>query len=423
MCFVSGLFEFINGAPTSFHAAKSVADMLREAGYAELSVATVLEDGRGYYTKRAGSLIAFVYRVDAESFAITASHSDSPAFKLVMKPDSHTGAYSRISVERYGGAINYTWLDRPLSVAGRLVISDNGVIRERLVDVGEDIAVIPSVAPHLNRGVNDSFSPNAAVDLQPLYALGSSGDILSRVAAVAGVCESDIISHDLYLYCREGARLIGESGEMILSPRIDDLASVYTATLAFIEAEKSTAIPVLAVFDNEEIGSSTKEGAASGLLGEILSLLTPDNEKRRRMLSSSLMLSVDGAHALHPNHPELSNPECHAVMGNGIAVKYNAARRYATDAVSDALLRGIASKVGIALQSYANRADQPGGSTLGSIAATALSVHTVDIGISQLAMHSAVELAAASDIESCYRLLLAFYSCSVECRDGGYSIK
>lgn len=421
MSYSEKLFDFIKASPTSRHAAAEVVRRLQVAGYSPLCEGKALVSGNGYYLHSGGAVIAFRHRAECKSFNITASHSDSPAFKLVAGKKA-ASPYTRLSVERYGGAINYTWLDRPLSVAGVAVTSEGNIIRERLVDLGRDLVTVPSVPPHLNRAINDGFAPNPAVDLQPLYAIGE-GDILAELAAALSVRPEDIISHDLYLYSREEGRTLGASGELLLAPRIDDLASVYTALLAFLAAPDTEATPVLAVFDHEEVGSATAEGAASSLLNRVLAATCTDEAARREALCASLMLSVDGAHALHPNHPELFSPDCHPILGGGVAVKYNAERRYATDALSDALLRQIASDAKITLQNYANRADLRGGSTLGSIAATAIGIKTVDIGIPQLAMHSIAETAAISDVMDMERLLLAFYSAEISKCAEGYTVK
>ena len=415
------LFKFIEGSPTSYHAARRLADELSAAGYVPVSEGAPLKAGGKYYLTRGGSVIAFRMRDKVSSFNITASHSDSPSFKINFIPES-SGVYTRLSVESYGGAINYTWLDRPLSVAGRVMVSDGGALTERLVDLDADIAVIPSVAPHLMRSINSSFAPNVAVDMQPLFTIEKSS-LLNRVAAALGISRESILSHELYMLPRQKPTYIGAEGELILAPRIDDLASVYTALEAFLAAPDTESVPVLAVFDHEEIGSATKEGAASDMLSDVLALICPDEGVRKSALASSLMLSVDGAHALHPNHPELSDPINRPILGGGVALKYNANRRYATDLVSDAILRAIAAKRGITLQVYANRADLPGGSTLGSIAARGLAVPTVDIGIPQLAMHSAVETCAAADVDAMYELLLAFYSSEIGSARGGLTVK
>lgn len=419
----NGLFDFIEKSPTAQHAAANVAARLADAGYTELCerfTTDLAADGR-YFLRRGGAVIAFRMREDIKSFSITASHSDSPALRLRHEP-SIRGEYTSLSVERYGGAVNHTWLDRPLALAGRVMVAEDVGIRERLVTIDEDVAVIPGVAPHVMRDVNSSFAPNPAVDMKPLYSIGEAS-LMEKVASTLGIRAEDIASHELYLVSRARPLLFGASGELILAPRIDDLASVYTALEAFLAAPDTEAVPMLCVFDHEEVGSETKEGAASNMLSELLEVICPDGARLKAALSASLMLSVDGAHAHHPNHPELSDPTNRPILGGGVAVKYNANRKYATDLLSDALLRSIAARAGIALQSFANRADLPGGTTLGSIAALALSVPTVDIGIPQLSMHSIAETCAASDVIGMYELLLAFYSSTTEKRGEAYIVK
>lgn len=405
------LFDFIEKCPTSFHTVDTVAKRLCEASFTELDARSAWElaDGGKYYTVRHGSIIAFVYRAPVHAFSIVSAHTDTPALKLKAVPDVK-GKYQKIGVECYGGAVYYTWFDRPLSIAGRVAVKTDNGLEIRLVTLPELKVVIPSVAPHLNRAINSGFAPNPAVDLLPLYSLSGEGSVLDKVAEALGIKAEDILSHDLYLHDGERGVTFGKNNEFLLSTRIDDLASVYTALEAFLAADATRDIPLLALFDNEEIGSSTAEGAASDFLADTVERICDGRDVYRSAVAASLMLSSDGAHAIHPNHPELSDPECHPILGGGVAVKYNANRRYATDAVSDALLREVAEKNGLTLQKYSNRADLPGGSTLGSIATTRIPVLTVDIGIPQLAMHSLKECCAESDIDAMTALVCAFYS-------------
>ena len=408
-----GLFEFINKSPSAYHAVATVADMLRAAGYTELFECDKWElaDGGRYFVTRSGSsLIAFVYKKELSSFDVVATHSDSPSFRLKCEPEN-IGVYSRLNVERYGGPVFYTWFDRPLSLAGRVVVSTECGAQIRLVDLDRDSFVIPSVAPHLNREINKGFAPNPAVDLLPLYATGKNGgSLLDEIAEAAGAERVNVLSYDLFLYNREKGTVLGKDGEFILSPRLDDLACSYTSLVAFLRARASAATPVYAIFDNEEVGSSTKQGAASTFLYDVLERVAGDPLTYRRAISSSVMVSADNAHAMHPNHPELSDSGCHSVLAGGVVVKYNADRRYTTDGVSDAIIRTVAKRAGAPIQFYANRADMPGGSTLGSIATTTVPAISVDIGLPQLAMHSANETAAAADIDSMVALLTEFYS-------------
>ncbi len=400
------LFDFINDSPSAYHAVAAAVKMLDSAGYTELSESESfkLSDSGKYYIKKNGStLIAFRYKENAHGFMICASHSDTPAFKV--KGDIKNGAYTKLDVEKYGGMIYYTWLDRPLSVAGRVCVKSDTGIECRLVNVDRDIAVIPSVAIHMQRGVNDGCKFNPAVDMLPLVSL-ENGGILELIANELSVKAEDIISHDLFLYNRDKAKLIGE--DYVLSPRLDDLACAYSSLEAFLTSNENETIPVFALFDNEEVGSETKQGAASAFFSDTFREIA--GEGYRKMMASSFMVSADNAHAKHPNHPELTDANNFAVLGGGVVIKYNANQKYTTDAYSDAIFRRIAEKCGVRLQSFSNRADMAGGSTLGSIATTKLPIPTVDIGLPQLAMHSASETMSAKDVSDMTNVLREFYS-------------
>lgn len=410
---ISGLFEFINKSPSSYHSVATAADMLRASGFTEIFECDewALVDGGKYFLTRSGSsLIAFVYKKKLSSFDIVATHSDSPSFRLKCEPEN-IGVYTRLNVERYGGPVYYTWFDRPLSLAGRVAVSTDHGVEMRLINFACDSFVIPSVAPHLNREINKGFSPNPAVDLLPLYTMGKDGgELLDEIADAANADRESVLSYDLFLYNRDRGTLLGKNAEFILAPRLDDLACAYATLVAFLSARESSATPVYAVFDNEEVGSATKQGAASTFLYDTLERIAGDSLTYRRAISSSVMVSADNAHAVHPNHPELSDSACRAVLTGGVVVKYNADQRYTTDGMSDAIIRTVAKRAGAPIQFYANRADMPGGSTLGSIATTKVPAVSVDIGLPQLAMHSANETAATADVDSMISLLREFYS-------------
>lgn len=413
------LLEFINQCPTAYHTVDTVSKMLLEYGYQELFESEDFElvDGGKYFVRKNGSsIIAFRYNDKKQGFMICASHSDSPSFKVkssVFKSADYTG----LEVEKYGGMIYYSWLDRPLSVAGRAVIKTDKGLETRLVNFERDLCVIPSVAIHLNRSVNDGYKFNPAKDLLPLLAVGeeSLSSLLEKQLCVSA---ENIAAHDLYLYPREKGKLIGANEDIILSPRLDDLACVFASLKAFLSASPTDSIPVFAVFDNEEVGSETKQGAASDFLDGFLREIAKEGSNYRKMLANSFMVSADNAHAKHPNHPELSDNANAPVLNGGVVVKYNANQKYATDAYSAALFNSLAERAGIRLQSYCNRADIPGGSTLGSISNTKVSVPTVDIGLPQLAMHSANETVGASDFEMLVSVLKELFSVSL-CAKGG----
>lgn len=417
MTYVNELIDFINNSPTAYHTVKSVKESLITAGFTEVSESNPSDfcDGGKHFVVRGGSsIIAFKGKTDKGGFMITASHSDSPCFKI--KNELSGASYTRLATEKYGGMIHYTWLDRPLSVAGRVVVKTDDGIKTKLVNIEKASLVIPSVAIHLNRGVNDGYKFNPAIDLLPLAGMNDAkGVIMSTVVNQAGVKPEDIISHDLFLYNAEEGRVIGINEDLILSPRIDDLGCVYASLRAFVDAPVSdNAVSVLAVFDNEEVGSETKQGASSTFLDMTLRAIAGDDKKYSSMLYNSFMVSADNAHALHPNHPELYDSSNAPVLGGGVVVKYNANQRYTTDAISDAVFSTLASRVGIKLQKFSNRADMVGGSTLGSISNTRVSVSTIDIGLPQLAMHSSNETAAISDLDDMVKVLTELYSSGIE---------
>ena len=415
MSYVNQLFDFIKKSPTAYHTVNTVKELLASAGFTEVieSDPASFSDGQAHFVIRGGSsIIAFKGRCEG-GFVITASHSDSPCFKV--KNELSSINYTRLATEKYGGMIHYTWLDRPLSVAGRVVVKTDEGVKSVLVDVEKAALIIPSVAIHLNRGVNDGYKFNPASDLLPLAGMtDAKGALMSEIASRAGVTVDEIISHDLFLYNAEEGRVIGINDDLILAPRIDDLGCVYASLCAFLNAPASESnCAVLAVFDNEEVGSETKQGAASSFLDMTLRHIANDDKKYSAALYHSFMVSADNAHALHPNHPELYDSTNSAVLGGGVVVKYNANQRYTTDAISDAIFTTVADRAGTRLQRFSNRADMVGGSTLGSISNTRVSVSTIDIGLPQLAMHSATETSAVKDLEDMVKILTELYSSAI----------
>ena len=410
---IENLLKFIDNSPSAYHTVESVRNQLVSAGFTQITPAdsSAYTDGGKHFVIIGGSSI-IAFEGKGAGFMITASHSDSPSFRVKNGYELHS-TYNRLSVEKYGGMIHYTWLDRPLSIAGRVVVSTDNGIEERLVNLDKDSMIIPSVAIHLNRGVNDGAKHNPAVDLIPLLGRNNSS-VESALAEKLSVNPSDIISHDLFVYNREQGRVCGISDELIVSPRLDDLQCVHASLRGFLEAPANqNAVKVLAVFDNEEVGSETKQGAASSALYDTLKRIAGTEDKYYAMLENSFMVSADNAHALHPNHPELSDKENAPLLGGGVVIKHNGNQRYTTDGVSEAILRSIGAKAEISFQHYYNRADIPGGSTLGSIATTKVPLISVDIGLPQLAMHSATETAAVSDYIEMEKLITAVYSSSL----------
>ena len=400
------LLDFISASPTCFHAIANTAARLIAAGYAPLSEGerwTLRPSDRRFVIRGGSSIIAF--RVPQElrgGFMMAAAHSDSPAFKLKEHAELRSSGYIRLHTEKYGGMLMSTWFDRPLSVAGRLFVRQNGCLDEKLVNIDRDLLVIPSVAIHMNRNANDGMKYMANVDTIPLFSSEDpAAAILPMAAEAAGVSPDNVLGSDLFLYCRGRGVTFGAHNEYILSPRLDDLACAWSCLEGFLAARDTGALPILCIFDNEEVGSETKQGAASAFLRDtlrrIVFALGHDEEAFRTMLARSFLLSADNAHAIHPNHPEYSDGDNCPHMNAGVVIKFNANQRYATDGRSCALFRSICQDAGVPTQVMANRSDLPGGSTLGSIANTLVPVSTVDIGLAQLAMHSAWETMGAED--------------------------
>ena len=414
MRFAKELIDFIKASPTAYHTVDSVKKALIAEGFTEVyedDVAAFSEGGRHFVIRGGSSIIAF--KGKGSGFMVTASHSDSPSFKV--KGELSGANYVRLATEKYGGMIYYSWLDRPLSLAGRVVVKTAEGINSLLVNIDKPILTIPSVAIHLNRGVNDGYKFNPATDLLPLVGTADTkGALMQTVAAAAGVKAEDIISHDLFLYNAEEGRIVGINDELLLAPRIDDLGCVYASLRAFIDApETDKSVSVLAVFDNEEVGSETKQGAASTFLDMTLKNIAGNSDRYVSMLYNSFMVSADNAHAVHPNHPELYDGTNAPILGGGVVVKYNANQRYTTDAISDGIFTTLAERSGARLQRFSNRADMLGGSTLGSISNTRVSISTVDIGLPQLAMHSATETSAVKDLSDMVLVLTELYSSAV----------
>ena len=425
------LIDFIKQSPSSFHAVETVARRLEAEGYISLpecAAWTILPGGKYYVTRNQSSVIAFTVPTAApRGFMMCASHSDSPTFKIKEHPESESaGMYVKLNTERYGGMLCSTWLDRPLSVAGRVVVKSEGKIQSRTVCVDRDLLLIPNVAIHMMRGANDNMSYNANVDMFPL--MGSTavkGSFKKIIAEAAGVAAEDIIASDLYLYSRTAATVWGAENEFISAPRLDDLQCAFASLEGFLAADAKDSVPVLAVLDNEEVGSQTKQGAASTFLYDVLTrICSALGMEYLPAISRSFLVSADNAHAAHPNHPEFSDANHRPKMNGGIVIKHNANQRYTTDAVSQAIFASICEAADVPVQYFANRSDMAGGSTLGDIANTQVSLNTVDIGLAQLAMHSSYETAGAKDTEHLITALTRFYSSSLNVlADGEYVIE
>ena len=427
---VQKLFRFLDESPTCYHAAANAKAALTAAGAVELreSEQWKLEKGTLYVVERGDSaLVAFrVPEGPFHGFLMAAAHSDSPTFKVRETAEAASaGNTLRLSVEPYGGGVWRGWLDRPLSVAGRVVIRQGDRLMSRLVNIDRDLLVIPGVAIHMDRSVNKGAELNPAVDLLPLLGCGKEpGAFRKLIAEAAGVREEHLLSTELFLYPRTKAVQTGLNGEFIVSPRLDDLQCVFGCLEGFLAAKPGGSLPVLAVFNNEEVGSNTRQGADSTFLTDVLERIAHgcglDSDAWKAAIANSFMVSADNAHAIHPAHPEYADKGEFPVLGGGIVIKYNANQRYTTDAVSGAVFQAICQEAGVPVQRYSNRADLPGGSTLGNISTAHLSVPTVDIGLPQLAMHSVCETAGAADTDLLVKAMTAYFSRDLHRdRDGG----
>ena len=419
---ISALMKFLDGSPSVFHAVANLEKELVAAGYARLleNQSWEILPGGKYYVIRGGSaIVAFrVPQTAPRGFMISASHSDRPTFKVKENPELG-GAYTRLAVERYGGMLIAPWLDRPLSVAGRCVVETEDGVQTRLVNIDRDLLVIPNVAIHMNRAANEGYKWNPAVDTIPLLggkdAKGKFGDLLAEAAG------GRVLGHDLFLYIRQKAAVWGLEEEFISSAALDDLQCAWSCMQGLLNAEEGNSIAVSCVFDNEEVGSSSLQGAASNLLETTVARICCSmGLDRRIMLANSFLVSADNAHALHPNHPELADPNNAPLVNGGVVLKFNANQRYCTDGTSAAIFRKVCNKAGVRVQTYCNRADIAGGSTLGNISLSQVAVPSVDIGLPQLAMHSCYETAGVRDTLDLQQAMATFYSLSVTATEDGF---
>lgn len=429
----AGLARFLDASPDAFHATENMKNLLEDNGFTRLLEGRKwnLSSGGSYYvTRNDSALIAFrLPEGKPAGFQIMASHCDSPMLKI--KPNAEITVennYVKLNVEKYGGMILSPWLDRPLSVAGRITVNTADGVETRLVNIDRDLLVIPNLAIHMDRTLNDGYKFNPQVDMLPLFSdMGGAGKFMETVAEAAGVPESDILDTDLFLYDRTKAARVGLNGEFILSGRLDDLQCAYASLMGLIDSAPGANAAVHCVFDNEEVGSGTKQGAASTFLRDVLrriiSVSGGDEEDWLCAVQNSFMVSADNAQAVHPNHTDRADPVNRPYLNQGIVIKYSANQKYTTDAVSGGIFRKICRKAGVPWQTYANRSDMPGGSTLGNISATQVAMNTVDVGLPQLAMHSACETAGILDTAYLARAAEVLFSCSVSGEgDGDYSL-
>ncbi len=367
------LLTFIKHSPSCFHAVHTIAGMLKEAGFQELKEceAWSLQQGGKYFTTRNNSsVIAFTIgkELDDYHFQITASHSDSPTFKIKEKAElKGKGGYIQLNTEGYGGMICSTWMDRPLSIAGRVLVREGNALVSKLISFDKDLLLIPNVAIHMQRDVNDGMAFNKQVDMLPLFSAGEceEGDFYQLLADELHCDVEDICGTDLFLINRVEPSIWGAKEEFISSAKLDDLQCAFTSLKAMLQSENPHAVNVYACFDNEEVGSGTKQGALSTFLADVLSRINDNlgygNEELRRAIAKSFMVSCDNAHAVHPNHPEKTDANNCTYMNKGIVVKYSANQKYTTDGISSAVFTELCKKANVPVQFFANRSDMVGG--------------------------------------------------------------
>lgn len=407
--FADQLTSFIQSCPSMFHTVASIEKELQAKDFIQLKEKDKwnLEPGHGYYVIRNNSSILGFYipeTLDSYHFQMSAAHSDSPTYKIKSVPElTGPAQYLKLDVEAYGGMIDSTWLDRPLTIAGRVLVEQDGILESRLLYIDKDILIIPNVPIHFNRQVNDGYAFNRQVDLIPLMSSGEmeKGSFDQMVARVLNIDVKDIRGKDLFLVNRQKGITWGFEDEFVSSPKLDDLECAYTTLQGFLAADHKNKIDVYCCFDNEEVGSNTKQGAMSTFLKDTLRrinyALGKTEEDYHQAVAGSFLVSADNGHAVHPNHPEKTDEVNAVFMNKGPIIKESANQKYTTDAFSRAVFSQICKDAGIPFQCFANRSDIVGGSTLGNLSNTQVSVHAVDIGLAQLAMHSSFETGGAKD--------------------------
>ena len=413
------LLSFIEASPTAFHAVQKLSEILDDAGYCRLLEEDAWElhfPGKYYVERNGSSLIAFDLPEHFDAYQMMAAHTDSPSFRIKADGEEKVlGLYSRLGVEKYGGMLCNTWMDRPLSIAGRVMVRQGDKLVCRLVKFERDLVLIPNLAIHMDRSANDGKVFNVNEDMMPLigsYTLQET--VNGLIARELGIRAEDIVSRELNLYARTPGSIWGAEGEYISAPHLDDLMCVFGCLQGFLAKEGPREATVFVALDNEEVGSSTRQGADSSFLEDTLRRIwaasgRTDTEYRQAM-ARSFMVSADNAHAVHPNHPEYADRNERPTMNGGIVLKYNANQRYITDAVSAGVFTEICRRAGVPVQHYSNRPDLHGGATMGNISLTHVAVRALDIGLAQLAMHSSYETAGAKDTEYLIRASRLFYS-------------
>ena len=423
--FAEGLLQYLNDSPTAYHAVENAAALLRENGFQELKETECwsLQKGSRYFVvKNSSAVIAFTVGegdLGKEGFRIIGAHTDSPALKIKPGPCTVTpDGYVKVNVEVYGGAILQTWFDRPLAVAGRVIVKENSALREKLIQIDKPVFMIPNLCIHFHRDMNEKSSCNKQTEILPLLSMKEEGVekedyLFALLQEETGIEKADFVDYELYLYEYQKGIFMGKKQEFISASRIDDLSMVYAGLTALTEAETGAGCQVFAAFDNEEVGSTTAQGANSGLLPHILNRICKNlgmtDEAYFQAVANSSSVSADLAHAVHPNYSDKHDTENRPVLGSGPVIKYSASQRYATTALSAAYFKEACARAGVPCQKFVNRNDIAGGSTIGPALSGLTTIPTVDIGAPILAMHSIREFGAVADHVYTKQAFLAYY--------------
>lgn len=427
--FAKSLINFIQQSPSSFHVVKNAEKILQENGFNEIKLEetwNLEKEGKYYIVKNKSAIIAFEVgkgEIEREGFRLIGAHTDAPCFRIKPNPEIIVeDKYLKLNTEVYGGPILNTWFDRPLSLAGRVSIKTDNPLdpEEKLIDFKKPLMIIPNLAIHMNRKINEGIKINPQIDTLPLLAIiddkfEKDNFLLKLIAERLDIKKvEDILDFELFLYDTEEGFLVGLNEEFISIGRLDDLAMVHAGLYGLVNSKVSQATNVLVCFDNEEVGSATKQGAASPMLRTILERIAlslgKDKEDYYRALSKSFLISADMAHALHPNYTDKQDPTNRPVINGGPTIKISASQSYTTDSLSSAVYEGICKSIKVPVQKFVNRSDERGGSTIGPISSTQLDIPSVDIGNPILAMHSIRELGGVLDHHYVYRTFKEFYS-------------
>ena len=425
--FAENMLDFIYKSPTQFNAVEVSAEMLEKNGFEKLNLKEnwKLEVGKKYYTtKNSSALVAFKVNsdeVEKEGFRIIGSHTDSPGFRIKPNAEMEScGAYLKLNTEGYGGMILSTWLDRPLAMAGRVFLRGENPFKpvEKIVNINKPVCIIPNLAIHMNRSINDGYKYNKQTDMLPLVGLineqlEKDNYMVKLLASELNVEVEEIIDFDIFLYEYEKGCFTGVNEEFISTGRLDNLSMYYSSVEALLDSESKSGISIAVGFDNEEVGSATKQGADSNMLLNILERicisLGKDRQQFFKAIENSFIISSDLAHAVHPNVNGMADPTNRPVMGKGPVIKVHAGQAYTSDGYSISVYKEICRECGVEYQEFVNKSDQRGGSTIGPISSTHIDIPSVDIGAPILSMHSIRELGCSEDFYNTYKTFVKFY--------------